>query len=322
MPEDVVKEYLPGAGRYPLWMAPMAGVTDRPFRTLVREQGCQLVFTEMISAKAIRFGNRRTMNMLDIQDQNPVAVQIFGSDPEAVADAARVAQDEGAVLVDINMGCPAPKIVGNGDGAALMKNPALAESLVRAAVAAVSIPVTVKFRSGWDETAINCVEFAQRMAAAGASTLTVHPRTRDQFYSGRANWELIGQVVQAVDIPVIGNGDIATGKDALDMLSQTNCHGLMVARGALGNPWLFREIHAALEGQDYQPPELNERVDMALRHFDMQLNYRGEHMGLVQMRKHLAWYLKGVPGGARLRQEIVREQEPEAVRDILRSLLL
>lgn len=305
----------------PLWLAPMAGVTDKPFRTLAREQGCDLAFTEMISGKAIEFKNPRTWDMLDIEGEPPIGVQLFGSCPQVLAAAAKVAQAEGARLVDINMGCPVPKIVGNGEGAALMRHPQLAETIVRQVAAAVSIPVTVKIRAGWDKNSINAPSLAQRLAAAGASAITVHGRTREQMYSGKANWEIIAQAVKAVDIPVIGNGDIWKGRDALAMQEQTGCAGIMLARGALGNPWLFAEVKAALEGREYQPPSLDQRIEMSIRHLRMELAYRGQDRGLLFMRKHLAWYLKGLPGTAALKGEIFTCTCPRTIEDMLLSYI-
>lgn len=300
-----------------LWLAPMAGVTDKPFRALAKEKGCGLAFTEMISGKAIQFKNRRTWDMLDINGEEPIGVQLFGSNPQVLADAAQVAQAEGATLIDINMGCPVPKIVGNGEGAALLRAPQLAEAIVRQVTKAVSLPVTVKIRAGWSQDSINAVYFAQRLAAGGAAAITVHGRTREQMYSGQANWEIIAQVVRAVDIPVIGNGDIWTGADALAMREQTGCAGVMLARGTLGNPWLFAEVRSAFAGREYQPPSVRQRVELALRHFSMELSYRGEDRAVLFMRKHLAWYLKGLPGTAVIKREIFNLTSPHAIEEML-----
>lgn len=300
-----------------LWMAPMAGVTDRPFRCLIREQGCNLTFTEMISSKAIQHNNRHTWKMLDIQEEPSTGVQLFGSDPQAMAAAAQVAQALGAALIDINMGCPVPKVVNNGEGAALMRTSDLAFSVVKATASAVSIPVTVKIRAGWDRHSVNAVEFAQGLVQAGAQAITVHGRTREQLYSGSADWDIIGQVVQAVPVPVMGNGDIWAGANARAMLEQTGCRGVMLARGVLGNPWLFAEVAAALSGQAYQPPSVRERIEMALRHFRMELEYREERSAILFMRKHLAWYLKGIPGTAPLKRQIFSQTSPQQVEKCL-----
>lgn len=301
----------------PLWLAPMAGVTDKPFRTLAREQGCDLAFTEMISAQAIQYKNRRTWQMLDLAGEHPIGVQLFGSDPAILAAAAKTAQREGADLIDINMGCPVPKVVNNGEGAALMRNPALACAIVEKVVAAVSLPVTVKIRSGWDRNTINAVSLARGLAAAGAAAVTVHGRTREQYYSGAADWNIIAKVVQAVDIPVIGNGDIWNGGDAKDLFRQTGCSGVMLARGTLGNPWLFAEANAVLKGRVYQPPSPREKIAMAIRHLQLELAYRDEKGAVFFMRKHLAWYLKGLPNTAALKKEIFQQTDPEAIETML-----
>lgn len=299
-----------------LWMAPMAGVTDRPFRHLVREQGCNLTFTEMISSKAIQFENRQTWKMLDLETQ-PTGVQLFGADPQVMAAAAQVAQAQGAALIDINMGCPVPKVVAIGEGAALMRTPALAYSIVKAIVAAVSIPVTVKIRAGWDRQSVNAVEFAQGLAQAGARVIIVHGRTREQMYGGSADWDIIGQVVRAVSVPVMGNGDIWSGPDARAMLEQTSCRGVMLARGVLGNPWLFAEVDATLSGKTYQQPSIRERIELALRHLRMELEYREERTAVLFMRKHLAWYLKGMSGTAPLKRQIFTLTSPRQIEESL-----
>lgn len=290
----------------------MAGVTDKPFRIILREKGCGLAFTEMISSKAIQFKNRRTWNMLDLEGEDPIGVQLFGSVPEVMAEAARVAQAEGADLIDINMGCPVPKVVGNGEGAALMRNPDLAWAVVNKVAKSVSVPVTVKIRAGWDEDSINAVPFAQGLVRNGAAAITVHGRTRMQMYSGKADWNVIAQVAKGVAVPVIGNGDIWSGSDAAAMLTQTGCSGVMLARGTLGNPWLFAEVRAALEGREYEPPSPRERIEMAVRHLRMELDYRNER-AVTFMRKHIAWYLKGLPGTAGLKKEIFLQTSPELV---------
>lgn len=305
----------------PLLLAPMAGVTDRPFRALVREQGCDLACTEMVSAKAVNQKNPQTWKLLDIEGEFPVGVQLFGSSPEVMAAAAAIAQAKGAALVDINMGCPVPKIVGNGEGAALMQNPRLAEEIVRRVSLEVSIPVTVKIRAGWDENSLNAPSLAKRLAQAGAGAITVHGRSREQYYSGKADWGIIRQTVQAVDIPVIGNGDIWSGQEALARLEETGCAGLMLARGALGNPWLFPEIRAALKGQEYKPPTKEARFSLALRHFRQELEYRGGERGTAFMRKHLAWYIKGLPGAAALRNKINTTTDPKEVEKLMAAYL-
>lgn len=295
-----------------LWMAPMAGVTDKPFRFLVREQGCHLAFTEMISAKAIQYKNSKTCKMLDLEEQ-PTGVQLFGSDPQVMAEAAQFAHAQGAALIDINMGCPVPKVVSTGAGSALMRTPELAFSVVRAVSKAVPIPVTAKIRKGWDRESINAVEFARGLAQSGAQAVTVHGRTREQMYSGSADWAIIEQVVQAVDIPIIGNGDIWNGEDALAMLKQTGCRGVMLGRGVLGNPWLFADVSATLLGRKYREPDLKERIEMALRHFHWELQYREERKAVLFMRKHLSWYLKGLPGTAGIKKKLFSLTSPQQI---------
>lgn len=302
---------------HPVLMAPMAGITDKPFRRLVAEQGCGLAYTEMISSKAICYQNRRTWKMLDIRGEHPVGVQLFGNDAAVMAAAAQTAQAEGAAVIDINMGCPVAKVVGNGEGAALMRNPRLASSLVAAVCDAVTVPVTVKIRAGWDSRSVNAVEFAREMVAAGASAVTVHGRTREQMYSGKADWSIIARVAESVKAPVIGNGDIKCGRDAVAMLEQTGCSAVMVARGAMGYPWIFAEINAAMTGQAFDPPDCWQRVRMALRHLELELAYREQRLAVLQMRKHFAWYIKGMPGATKLKQKLFRETEPEKIKDML-----
>ncbi|MFZ5595681.1 MAG: tRNA dihydrouridine synthase DusB [Bacillota bacterium] len=290
----------------PVIAAPMAGVTDRAFRTLAREAGCGLVYTEMISDQALIFGNTKTNALLNIEgEKGPVSVQIFGSNPGYMREAAKIAEARGPDIIDINMGCPTPKIVRNGEGAALMKNPMLAFEIARAVVEAVSIPVTVKMRKGWDEERVNAVEMAILMERAGVSAIAVHGRTRAQFYSGKADWGIIREVKSAVGIPVIGNGDIRSPGDARRMLEETGCDGVMIGRAAMGNPWIFTEVVYHLEkGGLLPPPTVSDRVKTALRHLQMLVSLKGEHTGIREMRKHAAWYLKGVRGAARLRQEV------------------
>jgi nifR3 family TIM-barrel protein len=302
-------------------MAPMAGVTDKPFRRLITELGCGLAFTEMISGKAIQYNNRKTWNMLDLKGENPIGVQLFGCIPQVMADAARVAQSEGATVVDINMGCPVPKIVGNKEGAALMLDPERAQAIVRAMVKAVKVPVTVKIRTGWDKNSINAVPFAQLLEDAGASAITVHGRTREQMYSGKADWSIIGQVARAVSIPVIGNGDIWTGIDGAAMLNQTGCSGIMLARGVMGNPWLFAEVAAVVSGTDYEPPEPRQCLELAIRHYKMELDYRDQRTAVLFMRKHLSWYLKGMTDTAEIKRQIFRLTAPEDILQLLQDYI-
>lgn len=306
----------------PVVSAPMAGVTDQAYRTLARDAGCGLVCTEMVSDQALIYGNSKTFTLLGKGDEpGPLAVQIFGSNPEYMARAAVLVEERGANIIDINMGCPTPKIVRGGEGSALMKTPGTAAAIVAAVVAAVAVPVTVKIRKGWDEHSINAVEIAKIIEGAGASAITVHGRTREQFYSGRADWDIIRRVREAVGIPVIGNGDIRSGPDARSMMNQTGCHGVMIGRAAMGNPWIFREvIHYLATGEILPPPAAGDRIKTALRHLDLLVGYKGEYIGVREMRKHAAWYLKGLYGAARLRVQINKAASSGEMKDLLQTL--
>jgi tRNA-dihydrouridine synthase B len=282
----------------------MAGVTDLPFRLLAKEMGGGLVYSEMVSDKGLIYDNAHTKKLLAIDErERPVALQIFGSEPASMAKAARIVAASGANIIDINMGCPTPKITKNGEGSALMRNPELAYRVIAAVVeAADTIPVTVKFRKGWDENSINAVQIARLAEQAGAAAVSVHGRTREQFYSGQADWSIIREVKQAVAIPVIGNGDIRTPQDAKRMLTETGCDGIMIGRGAQGNPWIFRQVaHYLTTGEMLSLPTLGERIDMLLRQLDMLVDHKGEYTGIREMRSHAAWYTKGLPSSAELR---------------------
>lgn len=289
-----------------LILAPMAGVTDLPFRMLCKEQGCGLLYTEMVSAKAILYKNRNTRELLEVrQEERPIAVQLFGSDPEIVSDMAHQIEDGPYDIIDLNMGCPVPKVVNNGEGSALMKSPRLVGELLTALTRKVKKPVTVKIRKGFDENDINAVEIARIAESCGVAAVAVHGRTRAQFYSGKADWDIIRQVKEAVKIPVIGNGDIFTPKDAKQMLEETGCDGLMIARGAKGNPWIFRQINHYLNTGELLPPPGREEIrDMLLRHGELQVEYKGEYLGVREMRKHVAWYTVGLPHSSALRNEV------------------
>ncbi len=289
----------------PLLLAPMAGVNEQPFRLLCREQGCALVYTEMVSAKAIYYNNRNTRELLrTCPQEQPVAVQIFGSDPDIVSDMAARVADGPFALVDFNMGCPVPKVVNNQEGSALMKNPKLAERILSALVKKVKKPVTVKFRKGFDDSQINAVEIARIAESCGVAAVAVHGRTRQQMYSGKADWDIIRHVKEAVKIPVIGNGDIFTPQDAQKMIAETGCDGLMIARGARGNPWIFSRINHYLNtGKILPGPGPAEVGQMILRHAQMQIEQKGEELGMKEMRKHIAWYTAGLPHSAAIRRE-------------------
>lgn len=290
----------------PLFLAPMAGITDLAFRKLCREQGCGVVYTEMVSAKGMYYGSERTESLIEIHpDEHPIGIQIFGSDPLIMANMAEMISETEADLIDINMGCPAPKIVKNGEGSALLKDPKLVANIIKEVVRASSKPVTVKIRKGWDEESVNAVDIALIAEESGAAAITVHGRTREQFYSGKADWDIIRQVKERVSIPVIGNGDIFTAQAAMDMKVKTGCDGIMVARGAQGNPWLFSDILALqLHGILPSPPSVEERIDTALRHMDMLVAQKGEKIGVCEMRKHIAWYLKGMKDSGKIRRQI------------------
>ena len=290
----------------PVVAAPMAGVSDRPSRLIAREYGCGLIYTEMISAKALTYRNQKTYLLMNMKgEQQPVSMQIFGSEPDVMAEGARIMQAYGAQIIDINMGCPVPKVVNNGEGSALMRNPELAAEIVSAMVKAVDVPVTVKFRKGWDDASVNAVEFARRMEAAGASAIAVHGRTRMQYYSGKADWNINGQVKEAVTVPVIGNGDIFAPEDGKAMLEQTNCDGIMLGRGALGRPWLYRQMIEYLRTGGYEgEPTLEQRRQVITHHAQLICEEKGERVAMKEMRKHIAWYYKGLPGAARMRDAI------------------
>lgn len=291
---------------FPVILAPMAGITDLPFRLLCKEQGADVMITEMISAKALFYGNKNTEPLMMTEEgEKPLGVQLFGSDPELMGRMAQGIEDRGFAFIDINMGCPVPKIVNNHEGSALMLTPGLAGEIIKAVVNAVSLPVTVKFRAGFDKNHRNAVEFAQVLEENGASALAVHARTREQYYSGKADWDLIRQVKEAVTVPVIGNGDIFCGEDALRMKNETGCDGIMVARGAKGNPWIFREIKAALAGEAKpERPSVGEVKEMLLRQARLAVHYKGEYTAIREMRKHTAWYTSGMPGSSRLRAAV------------------
>lgn len=287
-----------------LALGPMAGVTDLPFRLLCKEMGCNMLYTEMVSAKAILYKNKNTKELLNIdKNEHPVGVQLFGSDPDIMAQIAAQVEEGECDFIDINMGCPVPKIVNNGEGSALLKQPKLVEEILTKMVKAVNKPVTVKIRKGFENGTVYAVEIAKIAESCGVSAIAVHGRTREQYYSGKADWDVIKDVKKAVKIPVIGNGDIFSAEDAKAMKEYTGCDGLMVARGARGNPWIFREIKEYLEnGNVIDKPKINDIREMIIRHAKMLVDYKGEYTGIREMRKHIAWYTAGLPHSAELRR--------------------
>lgn len=303
-------------------LAPMAGVSDLPFRLLCHELGAGLVCMEMVSAKAIYYNNKNTDSLMEIHpDEGYASLQLFGSDPDILSEMAKRIEDRPHAFLDINMGCPVPKVVNNGEGSALMKDPKLVEEILTKLVKATKKPVTVKIRKGFDEEHVNAVEIAKIAESCGVAAVAVHGRTREQYYSGRADWSIIADVKQAVSIPVIGNGDVDSPQRAQQMLAETGCDGVMIGRAAQGDPWIFREVTSYLkDGTVPGRPDNAEKKALILRHAALQLQYKGEYIGVREMRKHLSWYTFGLPGSARFRQEIntmeTMEQLTESVERI------
>lgn len=302
-----------------LILAPMAGVTDLPFRLLCKEQGAGLLCMEMVSAKAILYKNRNTHALLTIDPaEKPVSLQLFGSEPDIMAQIAHQIEELPFDILDINMGCPVPKIVNNGEGSALMKNPLLAGQIVEKTVKAIKKPVTVKIRKGFDEEHVNAVEMAHIAQESGAAAVAVHGRTREQYYSGKADWDIIRKVKEAVSIPVIGNGDLTSAEAVIAMKEQTGCDGFMIGRGAQGNPWIFKQIlHYFKTGEHLARPDLSEMSEMMLRHARMMIAYKGEYTGMHEIRKHAAWYTSGYPNSARFRGQINEVETYEQLEELL-----
>lgn len=302
-----------------LLLGPMAGVTDLPFRLLCKEKGADLVYTEMVSAKGIQYNNKNTESLLQIHEkERPVALQLFGADPVILSETAKRIEHRNFDILDINMGCPVPKVVNNGEGSSLMKNPKLIGEIVRMVSSAINKPLTVKIRKGFHETDNNAVEVAKIAEENGAAAVAVHARTREQYYSGKADWEVIRAVKEAITIPVIGSGDIFTPEDAKRMIAETNCDGIMMARGTRGNPWIFEQIKAYLgQGVLLPKPSFEEVKEMILRHAALSVEYKGEFIGIREMRKHVAWYTTGYPGSAKLRNRVNEIEDMDDLRQLL-----
>lgn len=300
-------------------LAPMAGVTDLPFRLLCKEQGAGLLCMEMVSAKAIQYKNKNTQALLKIHPEEcPVSLQLFGSDPDVMSEVAKSIEELPFAILDINMGCPVPKIVKNGEGSALMQNPKLVEQIVKKVSGAIQKPVTVKIRKGFNDESVNAVEIAKIIEASGGAAVAVHGRTREQYYSGKADWDIIRQVKEAVSIPVIANGDVTCGRDAIDIQKQTNCDGIMIGRGAQGNPWIFSELlYYEKHGEMPERPDVHEVKKTMLRHAKLQMQYKGDYLGIREMRKHIAWYTTGMKNSAKLRDDINRVESFEELETLL-----
>ncbi|KRQ86667.1 tRNA-dihydrouridine synthase C [Caloramator mitchellensis] len=306
-----------------VFLAPMAGVTDKAFRIICKEYGCGMVYTEMVSSKGLFYGSKKTNFLLDIDEKEaPVIVQLFGSEPEIMGQMAEVvSQNSNVVSIDINMGCPAPKIVKNGEGSALMKNPTLAYNIVKNVVNMSSKPVSVKFRKGWDEANINAVEFAKMMEDAGASFIAVHGRTREQMYEGRADWDIIRKVKESVAIPVIGNGDVVDEKSAEQLFKTTGVDAILIGRGALGNPWIFKRINHYIETGEVLPEiSIEEKFEVILKHLRMADEFKGRQ-GIIEMRKHIAWYLKGLKNSTHVKDMINKMDNRIEIEELLKKYM-
>lgn len=305
-----------------IFLGPMAGVTDKVYRKLCVEQGCEVTTTEMVSAKAIYYNNKKTDQLYEVDPiETIVGVQLFGREPQLIADMAQRIDHDGISFFDVNMGCPVPKVVNNGEGSALMKEPELIGEIVSALVRTTKKPISIKIRAGFTPDLLNAVEICKIAEASGVSFLTIHGRTREQYYSGKANWDIIKAAKEAVSIPIIGNGDVCNGADARRLLDYTGCDGIMVGRGAMGNPWIFKEIASFLEGNAYQKPTIEEIVEMIMRHSTLLVEHKGEVIGMKEMRKHIAWYTKGMKHSAHLREGVNKLEKLDQLEEILNMLL-
>ncbi len=301
-------------------LAPMAGITDLSFRTICKEKGAGLVFTEMVSSKGLYYGDKATNRLTKIDDwERPIGIQIFGSDPKIMGYIVEkdLNQRDDIDIIDINMGCPAPKIVKNQDGSALMKNPKLVREILRSVIKVSQKPVTIKIRMGWDSNSINGIDIAKIAEEEGVSAVTVHGRTRDMFYSGKADWDFIAEVKESVGIPVIGNGDIFEPEDGVALFNHTNCDAIAIGRGSMGNPWIFERIQNLLDGKEDRIPTTREKIYMAIRHLNMACDLNGERVGVKEMRKHIAWYLKGMKNSNEIKNKINTVEEREEVEKLL-----
>ena len=307
-----------------VFLSPMAGVTDLPFRLICKQKGCGMLYTEMINAKALCYNDENTKKMTKIEDEeHPIAIQIFGSEPEYMGRATEILNSHPNEILDINMGCPAPKVVKNGDGSALMRNPKLAEEVMKAVVKNSTKPVTLKIRKGWNDQSINAVEIAKIAEQSGISAVAIHGRTREQYYSGKADWDIIKEIKDAISIPVIGNGDVFEIEDAINMLEKTNCDAIMIGRGAQGNPWIFNRINHYMETGEILPkPTAEEKINTAIEHMKLAVEEHGEYVAVREMRKHIGWYIKGLKNSARYRDEINKLTDSEGVIMKLRELSL
>lgn len=303
----------------PLYLAPMAGITDMPFRTICKQFGADVLITEMISTRGLVYDDPKTSKLLEIDpSENPIGAQIFGNDPEDFAKSVEKIVDLPFDFININMGCPTPKIIKNGDGCALMKAPKLASRIIEVTAKTSKKPVSVKIRKGWDKNSVNAVKFSSMAENSGATMIIIHGRTREMFYSGKADWDIIKRIKETVGIPVIGNGDVFTPEDALEMFKKTDCDGIMIGRGALGNPWIFRDIkHFLKTGRKVSPPDMKELLETMLHHLNKAISYHGERLGILEMRKHLAWYIKGLPHSAPVKNSLQRCKDVDSINKIL-----